>query len=217
MKKGVLSLIVLFLALAMTSFISAGVGIKWSQESFLVNDGEETCLTYSVYNPWPEDSYVQIVLPENLKNLLIMQEAETKLVPANTGSVNAIPIKFCFKVPKVYAEECLIGDFLCKKECNEEQVVYEGQVSVKSVPGETTMTGSGGSATEMSVSAPLRLKLNCNAHPTDFTLLYLVLAIVALLGIIIILFRKYRKPEQARKKEKLAELREEMKKLKKKK
>ena len=196
------------------SLVSAGVGIKWAQESFLVDEGEKTCLTYSVYNPWSEDSNVQIELPENLKNLLTSQEAETKLVPANTPSASAIPIKFCFKVPQVYSKDCLVGGVICKQECKEEQIAYDGEVLVKSVPGNTEISGSGGSATTMSVSAPLRLRIVCNAHGRDFSLVYIVLALIALVAIIIILFRKYRKPESERKKEKLQNLKEEMNRLK---
>jgi len=202
------------LALFLMQIASAGVGVKWEQESFLVNDGENTCLTYSVYNPWPEDSSVQIELPENLKNLLTSQEAETKIVPANTPSSSAIPVKFCFKVPRVYARDCLVGGFICKQECKEEQVVYDGEVSVKSVPGNAEMSGSGGSATQMAVSAPLRLKIVCKPHGRDFSLVYISLAVIAAIVIVVILFRKYRKPESERKKEKLEHLKEEMKRLK---
>lgn len=202
------------LALVLIQFASAGVGIEWNQESFLVKPGVKTCLNYSVYNPWPQDSYVQIQLSENLTHLLISRGAEIKLVPANTFNNDSIPVDFCFEVPQVYKQDCLIGGFLCKQQCNEEQKEYDGQVSVVSVPGNTTITGSGGSATKMSIAAPLRLKVVCNAHPTDYSLLYIVLAVIALVGMIIIIYRKRRKPEAERKKEKLAELKEEMKKLK---
>jgi len=214
MKKEVTVFAGVILALALMQAASAGVGIKWDQESFLVNEGARVCLTYGVYNPWPDASNVQIVLPDNLKTLLISQEAETKLIPANTPSSAAIPVEFCFKVPQIYAKNCLIGGFLCSQECKEEQKVYEGQVSVVSVPGSEDIIGSGGSATQASVAAPLRLKIVCNPHSTDFSLLYMVLGVVAVIGIVIILFRKYRKPEAERKKEKLDKLKEEMKELK---
>lgn len=214
MKKEMMIPVVIFLAFAVIGFVSAGVGIKWERESFLVNEGEKSCLTYSVYNPWPEDSNVQIELSENLKNLLVSQEAETKLVPAETASSEAIPVKFCFEAPEIYAKDCLVGGMMCKKECAEEQKTYEGKVSIKSVPGSAVITGTGGSATEMSIAAPLRLKIACNAYGRDFSLVYIALGIIALIGIIIILYRKHRKPEQERKKEKLEELKEEMKRLK---
>lgn len=216
MKKEMMLLSGIILAFALVQIASAGVGIKWEQESFSVKEGEKTCLTYSVYNPWPEDTYVSIELPDSLKSVLTSQEAETKLIPANTASKDAIPLKFCFKIPKVYSQECLAGSFICKKECKEEQKVYEGDVSVRSVPANTAISGSGGSATSMAVSAPLRLRVQCKSTGFDFTLVYVALVIISALVIFLILFNKYRKPKIERDKEKLRKLKEEMKRDKKK-
>lgn len=196
------------------SFASAGVGIKWEQESFLINEGEKTCLTYSVYNPWPESTYVQIELPEILKDVLTSQEAETKLIPSNTPSSAAIPVQFCFKAPEVYSKDCWIAGMICKQECSEPQKIYEGEVLVKSVAGKAEITGSGGSATTMAVSAPLRLKVRCEAHSRDFSLVYILLAIIALIIIAWILYNKYKKPESERKREKVEKLQQEIKKIK---
>ena len=218
MKKEMVILIGTIFALILISNISAGVGIKWSQESVLINEGERICISqYSVYNPWPQDSYVKIELPDSLKEVLVMQESETKFVPANTSSNNSIPVEFCFKAPKVYSRECLVGDFLCKQDCLEPQKVYDGEVSIKSAPSNSKVTGSGGSTTTMEVSAPLRLKVVCNAHPTDFSLVYILLAIISLIVILVTLYKRNQKPESERKKEKLQELKEEMKRLNKKK
>lgn len=195
---------------------SAGVGIKWSQESFSVDEGQKTCLVYSVYNPWPEDSYVAISLPESLKNVLVSQEAETKLVPANTPSSAAVPINFCFKAPQVYVKECLVGSFICKQECNEAQKTYEGEVSVNSVPSQTQISGSGGSSTQMSVSAPLKIIVKCNAYGYDFTLVYLAIAIICAIFIAIILYRKYRTPAAERDRAELKRLQERLRKERKK-
>ena len=201
--------------LVLTSLVSAGVGIKWEQESALVNENEKTCLTYKVYNPWPEESYVTIEVSDEsgeIKEILTEQESEEKLVPANTASSEAIPIKFCFKVPKIYKRDCWVGNFICKQECNEEQKIYEGEVSVKSVPPPTEIGGAGGSATSMAVSAPLRIKVRCNAHSRDFTLIYIVLALISALVIGIVLYRRYRKPASERDKEKLRRLQEKIRK-----
>jgi len=212
MKKEVI-ICSIILALAMINLASAGVGIKWEQESFLVNEGDKTCLSYSIYNPWPEEANVQIELSEPLKEVLTSQEAETKLIPANTPSSVAIPVKFCFKVPQVYQKDCLAGGMMCKQECTEEQKVYQGEVLVKSVPSDTEITGSGGSSTQMSVSAPLKLKVVCDKHGRDFSIIYVILAGISLLGVAIILYRKYRKPASERKREKLERLKKEMKNL----
>lgn len=211
MKKEVLLVFVLLLIIL--PFVSAGVGIKWDQESFLVNQGEKNCISYGVYNPWNEESYVKIDLPDNLKQVLVSQEAETKLIPANTSSGDAIPVKFCFKSPEVYPKDCIMG-IICKQECPAQQISYDGDISVVSVPSSNEISGSGGSKTQMSVSAPLKLRVQCVPHGYDYTILYIIIIIIALIGIFVSLFIKYRKPEAERKKEKLQKLKEEMKNLK---
>lgn len=199
------------------SFVSAGVGIKWDKESALINEGEKTCLTYKIYNPWPEETYATIELSDELKEILTMQEAETKLIPENTASSEAIPVEFCFKSSsEVYERDCwLAGRFICKQECNEEQKIYSGDVLVQSVPDPTEMTGTGGSTTTMAVSAPLNIKIRCNPHSRDFTLIYAILLIVSLGTIGILLYRKYRKPKSERYKEELKNLKKKFKKEKK--
>jgi len=193
------------------SFVSAGVGIKWTEESVLIDEGKEACLTYYVYNPWDEDSTALISLSENLLGVLTMQETETKFVPAQTSSNEALPIKFCFKSPKVYPRNCLIGDeLICEQQCNAEQKVYTGEVLISSVPGDST----GGSSTRMVVSAPLRIRVKCVPHGRDYTLVFLVLAIMSLIAIILLLKRKYGKPKTQRLKEEMQKLRTEMKKSK---
>jgi len=204
--------VAMFMFFMIISFVSAGVGIKYSEESILANEKEKNCISYKVYNPWPGDSYATIELSEELQTVLIMQEAEAKLIPADTSSDDAIPVEFCFKVPKVYERSCLVaGRFLCAQECAEPQKVYEGEVVVSSVPDYS----GGGSATTAAVSAPLRIRVQCNAHPTDFTLLFIVLAVISLIVIVGVLRKKYGKPKSQRIKEKMKDLRKELKKGKK--
>ena len=214
MNKKVFLILGIALILVMP-LISAGVGIKWSQESLIVTEGEKTCMTYSVYNPWPEESYVLIDLSDELKSVLTSQEAETKLVPANTPSSAAIPVQFCFEIPRVYERDCWFSGYICKQECKEQPKSYSGEVLVKSVPPQTTISGAGGSATQMSVSAPLNLKISCVAYPREFTLVYVSAAAIALIIILILLIKKYRKPKIERDKEKLRKLQAQIKKEKK--
>jgi hypothetical protein len=206
--------IVVAFVLFQISLISAGVGIKWDKESALINEGERTCLTYNVYNPWPEEEYITIELSDDsgeLNSILTDQEAEEKLVPSNTPSEASIPIKFCFKAPQVYERDCWIGDsVICKQECKEEQKIYEGEVAAVSIPGLEGNVGSGGSASAMSVSAPLRIRINCNAHDRDYSLIYILLAVISLIVIGWTLFNKYRKPKVERDREKLKKLQEEI-------
>jgi hypothetical protein len=203
--------------------VSAGVGIKWSQESVLVNEGEKPCLTYSVYNPWPEESFVKIELSDELKRVLIMQESDSKHVPSNTPSTSAIPIEFCFKVPKVYPDECMLfGKLICHQTCSEVQKSFLGEVLVKSLPPTTTIGGSGGSTTTMSVSAPLRIKVNCISssyltNKKNLTFIFLLTAIIAFIIITVVMKKRYSKNQLQRDEDRLKRLKERIKLEKKKK
>lgn len=217
MQKRIFNLVFLLAFIFLwISFVSAGVGIKWNKESALVNEGEITCLTYSVYNPWPEDTYVTISPSEELNDILTMQDAKVKLIPAETSSNKAIPIEFCFKIPNIYEKDCWIaGKFICEQTCQEDQQIYEGEVVVQSVSTENQIGGSG-STTMMSVSAPLRIRVRCNPYSRDFTLIYVLLALISILGIGIILYLKFRLPKLERDRKKLQKLRELVKKEKRK-
>ncbi|MFH1801557.1 MAG: hypothetical protein ABH804_01850 [archaeon] len=189
MNKNILitALLIVFLL----SFISAGVGLAWDRESSLVPESTKTCLTYKVYNPWTKDSYVQINLSQELQNIVTYIESETKYVPAETASKDAIPVEFCFKTPKIYKKDCLLFNrLICKQECTEPQKVYEGEVEVMEVPKEIAIGGTGGSSTTMSVSAPLRIKIQCVPHTRNYSLIYITVGLIASILLVINLLRK---------------------------
>jgi len=184
--RGELKLIFSFLfVILFFSLASAGVGIRWDRESALVPENTKTCLTYGVYNPWAEDTYVQIVLSESLRGILSSSDADLAFVPKDTSSSETIPVTFCFKTPSVYEKDCLIGDFaLCKQDCSEPMKIYEGEVQVVETDVKQVKSGgSGGSSTQMSVSAPLRVKVQCVAHKRNYSLVYITVALIA--GIIL--------------------------------
>jgi len=165
-------------------FVSAGVGISWDKESALVPEKTETCLTYKVYNPLSKDSYAKILVSSEFDEIILKSESEIKFIPANTSSNNAIPINFCFKTPVVYNKDCLVGNYLlCKQECNEEMKVYEGEVQIIEV-SESELSQGQGSKTEMSVSAPLRIRVQCISHSRDYSIIYITIGIIA--GILLI-------------------------------
>jgi len=202
-----------FLFVFMLSFASAGVGIKWDRESALAAGGEEACLTYGVYNPWEEDTYVEIGVSEELQEVMILQDVESTLVPGYTMSTESIPVEFCFEVPDgLYHKDCWMGDFfVCEQGCVEDQKVYEGDVEIRSV---APPSGVAGSAAVMAVSAPLRVKVRCDAHGRDYTVLYILIGIIAFIGVVLIF--KYRKPREQRIKEEMAELKAKLRSTKKK-
>ena len=94
------------------SIVSAGIGISWSQETSLVPEKTKTCLTYKIYNPWPEDSYVQVGLSDSLMEIADKMEADVTFIPKETSSSEAIPVEFCFKTPRVYEEDCALFNSL---------------------------------------------------------------------------------------------------------
>jgi len=194
-KKVIKSLKVFSLAFALMliilPFVSAGVGISWAKETSLIPENTKTCLTYKVYNPWPEDSTVQIELSDELMEIVNYIESESKFVPKETSSKEAIPVEFCFKTPRVYEQDCaLFNKFLCKQDCLEEMKIYSGDVEVIDIGNQDVSGGSGGSATAVSVSAPLRIKVQCMAHSRNYSLIYILVAIIAGILLIVNLLKK---------------------------
>jgi hypothetical protein len=209
-------LIGLFIGIVSFTLVSAGIGIKSYQDSVLLNEGEEGCVTVGAYNPFPTETNVVVGLSDSFKEILTEQEAETKYLPPGTSSNDAIPLKFCFKVPKVYAREYasvpLIGRAIDELKCTEPLKVYEGEISLQSIPVENQINGVGGSSTKMSVSRPLRIGVNCNPYPRNYMPLYIAIALVSVLIIFFVLFMRYRKPATERDREKLRKLQERIKK-----
>jgi len=194
-------------------FVSAGVGIKWDRQSAIVKEGGKTCLTYSVYNPWPEDTWVTIEAQGDITQIITDKNAETKLIPANTPSTNAIPLEFCFVVPNIYPQDCWISDKLfCQEEYNGELKMYSGEIVVKSVAAPASVGGSGGSATAMAVSAPLDVTVNPKNSGRDLTPGYIGLALISLVVVALILKKKYSRSELDKDKDKLKKLKEKIKK-----
>ena len=184
--------------------VSAGVGISWDKESALVPEKTKTCLTYKVYNPWDDDVYAKISVSEEFDEILTHQESEIKLIPAETSSEEAMPVEFCFKTPNVYERDCWIGDALiCKQECNEEMKDYAGNVLVTEVSeSEFSGKGTGGSATQMSVSAPLKIRVQCIEHERNYSLIYAVVALIAAVLLVLNIFKQKRKDDKKKSKKK---------------
>ncbi|MCR4327786.1 MAG: hypothetical protein NUV46_04370 [Nanoarchaeota archaeon] len=192
MEKKIVNLfLVSILLLAVLPLSSAGVGLRWEQETALIPENSNVCLTYGVYNPWPKDSYVKVQLSESLQEIMVSGDTKVDSIPKYTSSDSAIPVKFCFKTSSVYKKDCLVGGLLCSQLCEGELKVYEGQVEVIEVSESELQTGgSGGSTTTMTVSAPLRVRVQCIPHPRDYALVYIVVGLTALA---ILVWRIYKK------------------------
>ena len=189
MKKELVSVVLLMVLVF--PLVSAGVGISWNKETALVPENTHTCLTYGIYNPWPSDSYVKVVLSESLDEIVESYEEKFEFIPKETSSKESIPVEFCFKTPRVYTEDCLVGSFICEQQCGEEMKIYSGEVEVIEVNEDEALGGgSGGSATTMSVSAPLKVKVRCVVHPRNYTLVYIVVGVIAVILLLLRILRK---------------------------
>lgn len=166
-----------------------GVGIVWDTETEIVTENTEQCVQYGVYNPWEEDVTAILSVSSELKDIIIKEESEEKLIPKGTTHDVAVPIEFCFKVAKVYKEDCLVGNFICEQACKDEQVVYEGKI-IAMEASKGTSAGAAGSSTALGVSVPLKLKIKCSPHPRDWTLVYVAIIIIVIILIILMLLKK---------------------------
>ncbi|PJE81317.1 hypothetical protein COU58_03125 [Candidatus Pacearchaeota archaeon CG10_big_fil_rev_8_21_14_0_10_32_42] len=203
MKKNIAFLfLTLVLVLTVVPLYSAGVGLRWEQETALVPENSDVCLTYGVYNPWPKDSYVKVQLSESLQEIIISSDNKVDSIPRSTFSNSSIPVRFCFKTPSIYKKDCLLLDsLLCSQSCEEEMKIYEGRVEVVEVSeSQLKEGGSGGSATTMTVSAPLRVKVQCIPYSTDYSLVYIVVGAIAL---IILAWRIYKRKSKVNSQDKI--------------
>lgn len=198
--KGIFIVSIFFLMLVLP-MVSAGVGISWAKESALVPEKTKTCLTYKVYNPWPKDVYAQIKLSDELQGIVKSSSSDVQFIPNQTSSKEAIPVTFCFKTPNVYARDCLIGDSLiCKQECKEDLKMFEGEVEVVELSeDQAKIGGAGGSKTTMSVSAPLRVRVQCIPHGRNYSVVYGLVALIAGILLLINVLRSRKKKDSEKK------------------
>ena len=206
MRGGTKIILGIFLAFALflIPVVSAqsGVGLAWNKESALVAQNTKTCLTYNVYNPYPNSTYAKIVLSQDMQNILTSSSSQARLIPGNTPSSAGVPVKLCFKTPKVYPKDCWIGNSLiCKQTCNGTMKTYSGDVEAVQVSAaEFKSGGSGGSRTQMSVSAPIRVRVQCVPHGRNFTLIYVLILVIASI-LLALNIRKHRSSKGVNKKE----------------
>jgi hypothetical protein len=182
--KTVAALLLAFLV--SVSFLPASadaVGILWTTEQEIVSELSPYCIEYGVYNPSSEDATVQLTVSDSLKPVVQGAVSHTKLVAAGTTHDDAVKLQLCFQVPKVYAADCLAGDFLCEQTCTQDEVSYKGEIMAIEVK---EGGGAGmGSATTVGASVPLTLKVKCNPYHRDWTPVYagvIVVVVAAIAG-----------------------------------
>lgn len=190
-------MIAILLIMPLLTYATVGIGIKWFTDTEYVRENSQKCISYGLYNPFDENVSGYLTA---IKELADMYETEDpKLISAGVASNKSIGTEICFNIPKVYEEECLIGNmFLCKRKCENgagipiikedtsitgktefKQVIYKGEVMAAYY---LDREGGGvGSATGTSFAAPLKLKVRCEAKEINWTPVYLlVLLIIAI-------------------------------------
>jgi hypothetical protein len=197
--KRLLLLVILVLALVAPVEARKGVGIVWDSQTEMVNEDTTHCLTYGIYNPWDEDVTALLDVSGEIANVLEDRESTPTLIKAHTYHGEAIPVKLCFLVPRVYEHDCLIGGSVCEKECTEESVSYKGEILVKEQK-EGAIAAASGSVTALGVATPLTLKVACSPHDRDWTGVYglgagLVVILIALLIAARVRFSRKKKAE----------------------
>jgi hypothetical protein len=174
-------LLLCLLVVPQGALAAKGVGIVWSTQTEAVSENARHCIKYGVYNPWDEDVTAMLTVSDSLKPVVVGEESIPTFLPAETMHDDAKEIDLCFYVPKVYTDDCLVGNFLfCEQTCSEPEVRYDGEVIVMEAP-----SGSGGamgSSTSMGVSAPLTLRVVCNEYPRDYTPLVVCVVVVVAAG-----------------------------------
>ena len=184
--------IIFLISLTQVSLARKGVGIVWDTETEIVNEDSVHCVQYGVYNPWDEDVTAVLSVSKELKDVIVMEESESKYIAAETFHNKSVPIEFCFRIAKIYSEDCIMGSTLCEQTCSEEQVEYEGKIIAMEKAGGMT-GGSAGSATALGVSVPLKLRVKCVPHPRDYGPIYVVVIIIALILLGMVLAKAKRK------------------------
>ncbi len=177
-----------FLLLLPLAAAEKGVGIMWATQSEPVNEGQTNCVAYSVYNPFSEDATIYLTASGALESLVIDSQSVT--VPAGTMHDKAIPVSICFKIPKVYKEDCTAG-IMCQRTCSEQQVTYIGDVLAAEKSQTDTSAEAAGSATRAVAAAPLTLKVTCEPKAKSWMpVIIAVVVIVILLGLFALRKRK---------------------------
>jgi hypothetical protein len=159
---------------------ASAVGIVWSTEREMVNELSPHCIEYGVYNPSGTDAMVQLSVSDSLKPVVQGASSRTQAVAAGTTHGLAVKVSLCFQVPKVYAADCLAGDFLCEQSCTQDEVSYTGEVMALEVKEE--QGGGIGSQTTVGASVPLTLLVKCNPYGRDWSPAYLLVAAIAIAG-----------------------------------
>lgn len=187
LKRCLLGLII-FLFTISTVKATIGVGITYTYEELFLNEFQENCIAYKIYNPFDSDVTATIDISGDIAPLVTRIEPKQFYLPGYTGPENDTAtklannqeIKICFK-PNTLRWLPFYP------------IEVSGVVLAKAARGDVVGTGS---ATVSSVSAPLTLRIGSMKIFHNFIITLII--IIALL-IILVLKTKKKLPKRKRK------------------
>lgn len=186
--KILFSLFIFFLLIPMVK-ADVGVGLRWTAEELFLNDFEEKCIVYSVYNPFDTEVTAFISVERDIAPYLKYIEPAYAYLPAYTGApndnaaklANKQDITVCFystpvRWPPFYPED------------------LSGVVLANAMVGKVESTGSSVASV---VQAPLTLRLG--KIQTFYTFFAAIISIsIAVIFVAILFIRRRKQMERSR-------------------
>ena len=177
MKKGLLVLILTATLLIQTVKADIGVGIRWGVEEFSVNDFQEKCLTYTIYNPFDSDVTATISVTEDLQKYVSRIESKQVFLPGYRGAptdnaaklANSKQVEVCF-----YGEIWRWPPFY--------PIDYKGGVLAGSSPGD--VVGVTGSTVASVVHAPLTLHVGTMSNYYKFIVILTITIVILIIAVL---------------------------------
>jgi len=172
-----------------TVYAKKGIGLVTQTESLAIDEMSQKCISYGVFNPWDEDVSAYLDIKGGINEIITKKETKPQLIKAQTPYQEANNIELCFSVGEIYVKKCILG-LACYQPCDQEPVIYEGEIIAVEAREEATTTGS---ATSLGIASPLTVTINCQSTERNWTQVYVILIIIALFAIGILLYKKYKK------------------------
>lgn len=186
-KKIIFFLLIPILFLS-TAKADVGIGIRWGLEEIFLNEFEEKCIFYSVYNPFDTEVTAEVTVEKEIALLVTKIEPKQVYLPAYSGDpkdnaaklANKEDIKICF-----YANPFRWPPFY--------PLNYTGVILASAMPGK--ITGSGSAAVSV-VQAPLTVRVG---SIRSFYIFIVVLSLITITLIILVLAMKKKLPKKKKK------------------
>jgi hypothetical protein len=181
LKKAFLIFILTSILLLQSVKADVGVGIQWGVEEIFVNDNQENCLSYKIYNPFNSDVTATVSVSDDLIKYISSVEPEQVFLSGYQGDPNDNAAKLA---NSKNVEVCFNGNIWRWPPFY--PIDLEGGVLAGSSPG--NVVGITGSTVASVVHAPLTLHVGSLSNYYKFVVILVVVLI--LLAIVILKIMK---------------------------